>query len=124
MYTITKEFHCCSSHVLEGLPAEHPCSRLHGHNYVIKVELKGRSLNEVGFIKDYRELQPIKEWIDNNMDHQHLNDVHPFQVVNNPSAENIAFSLYYIFKGMVDEVSAVEVSETPKTNARYEPATD
>lgn len=116
MFKITKEFHCCSSHQLKGLPAQHPCSHLHGHNYVIKVELQSEELNHVGFIKDYRELDGIKQWIDNNMDHRHLNDVFPF----NPTAEKMARDLCERFHKMVPEIIAVEVSETPKTNARYE----
>jgi 6-pyruvoyltetrahydropterin/6-carboxytetrahydropterin synthase len=89
---------------------------LHGHNYIIKVELRSGSLNEVGFIKDYRELDNIKKWIDDNMDHKHLNDTFGF----NPTAENMAFHLCHMFRKWVPEVSAVEISETPKTNARYE----
>jgi 6-pyruvoyltetrahydropterin/6-carboxytetrahydropterin synthase len=118
MFKITKEFHCCSSHQLSGLPETHPCSNLHGHNYVIKVELKSEILNEVGFIKDYRELESIKNWIDLYMDHKHLNNTFVF----NPTAEKIAKELFYHFQRIVPEISAVEVSETPKTNARYEPS--
>lgn len=116
MFKIVKEFHCCSSHQLIGLPDEHPCSRNHGHNYIIKVELKSETLNEVGFVVDYRELGVIKEFIDDNMDHQFLNDVFAF----NPTAENMCKFLYEKFHTIFPEISAVEVSETPKTNARYE----
>lgn len=117
MYTISKEFHFSASHILHGLADGHPCGRLHGHNYVIKVELKGSTTNKHGFIKDYRELDPIKNWIDNELDHRHLNDVFGDM---QPSAENMAHWLYFAFKGMVPDVSAVTVCETPKTSARYE----
>ena len=120
MYTIRKEFSCCSSHVLTGLPKEHPCARLHGHNYVITVELKSRSLNTTGFVEDYRQLDDIKYWIDNIMDHHHLNDIFDF----NPTAENMAAHMYKIFKKEHPTLCAVEVSETPKTIARFEPGTD
>lgn len=117
MYIISKEFAFSASHQLEGLPETHPCSRLHGHNYVIKVELSGIVLNKIGFIVDYRALDDIKKFIDGTLDHQHLNDVLPF----NPTAENMSKHLYEYFHHLHPEVSAVEVSETPKTNARYEP---
>lgn len=117
MYKITKEFHFSASHQLKGLPEEHPCSRLHGHNYIIKVELSSETLDEVGFTVDYRELDSVKKFIDRELDHQHLNEVLPF----NPTAENMAQYLYEIFWRMQPTVTAVEVSETPKTNARYEP---
>lgn len=117
MYTIRKEFACSCMHFLVGLPEEHPCARHHGHNYVIVVELKSETLNKVGFVKDYGELKPIKDWIDEKMDHRPLNDVFPF----NPTAEKIAAHLFELFKPEHPALCAVEVSETPKTMARYEP---
>lgn len=116
MYKISKQFSFSASHILEGLPLEHPCSRLHGHNYVVTVHLRAKQLNNVGFIKDYRELDSVKRYIDGTLDHRHLNDVLSF----NPTAENMAKYLYDIFKKDIPELYAVEVSETPKTTAIYE----
>jgi len=116
MYKISKQFSFSASHILEGLYPDHPCSRLHGHNYVVTVHLKSAVLDEKGFVKDYRELNSIKEYIDNHLDHRHLNDVLPF----NPTAENLARQLYEIFVKEIPEIYAVEISETPKTTAIYE----
>ncbi|MBD8387543.1 6-carboxytetrahydropterin synthase QueD [Dysgonomonas sp. BGC7] len=116
MYKISKQFSFSASHILEGLPEEHPCSRLHGHNYVVTVHLRAEKLNAVGFVKDYRELDNVKQYIDNTLDHRHLNDVFDF----NPTAENIAKYLYDVFRKDLSELYAVEVSETPKTTAIYE----
>lgn len=118
MYTISKEFHCSSSHRLAGLPPEHPCSRMHGHNYIVTVELSTDTLDGVGFVTDYRALDPIKQFVDGVMDHKHLNDVFQF----NPTAENMAKYIYELFKPIFPQLSAVCISETPKTNCRYEPA--
>ncbi|WP_029906431.1 6-carboxytetrahydropterin synthase QueD [Prevotella sp. 10(H)] len=116
MYKISKQFSFSASHILEGLPQEHPCSRLHGHNYVVTVHLRAKDLNNVGFVKDYRELSVVKEYIDQRLDHRHLNDIVPF----NPTAELLAKYLYDVFKKYIPELYAVEVSETPKTTAIYE----
>ena len=116
MYKISKEFSFSASHILHGLADCHPCSRLHGHNYVVTIHLKSATLNEVGFVKDYRELELVKKYIDDNLDHRHLNDLFEF----NPSAENLAKHLYDIFSEMIPEIYAVEISETPKTSAIYE----
>lgn len=116
MYKISKQFAFSASHILNGLAENHPCGRLHGHNYVITVHLKSNSLTSAGFVKDYRELQFIKDYIDTNLDHRHLNDI--FE--GNPSAENIAKQLFDIFKLQLPELYAIEVSETPKTTAIYE----
>lgn len=116
MYKISKQFAFSASHILKGLPAGHPCTRLHGHNYVVTVHLKAESLNDAGFVRDYRDLDSVKEYIDVNLDHRHLNDILPF----NPTAEHIARYLYDLFKVDIPELYAIEVSETPKTSAIYE----
>ena len=116
MYKISKQFAFSASHQLNCLEESHPCARLHGHNYVVTVHLKAEKLNNIGFVKDYRALSIVKDYIDNQLDHRHLNDIIP----GNPTAENIAFFLYSIFKKDIPELFAVEVSETPKTSAIYE----
>ena len=122
MFTISKEFSFCASHQLMGLPEDHPCSRIHGHNYVVIAEFQSSYLNDEGFILDYREMVPIKEYIDKELDHQHLNDV----IRINPTAELMAEYLFHEFQELftisnASRLSAVIVKETPKTMARYEP---
>ena len=117
MYIISKEFHFSASHVLHGLRDGHPCARLHGHNYIITVYLRSEQTNEVGFVTDYNDLLPIKNYIDNQLDHRHLNNVFPDI---NPSAELIAYKLYQQFKQEFPQLYKVEISETPKTKASYE----
>lgn len=115
MYTITKEFHFSASHQLETLPPEHQCARLHGHNYIVELVLQAETVDGHGFVVDYLELAPFKAYIDQTMDHNHLNDVMDCPT----SAENIARHLYEWAKDRWSEVSAVRVSETPKTWAEY-----
>jgi len=115
MFTITKEFHFSASHQLDTLPPDHQCARLHGHNYIVELVLQAETVDQHGFVVDYLELKPFKEYIDCELDHQHLNDV-----MNCPtSAENIARFLYKWAKARWPQVSAVRVSETPKTWAIY-----
>ena len=116
MFTITKEFSFCAAHQLTQLREGHPCSRVHGHNYKVKVELKSSDLDKQQMVQDYGELKPIKDWIDEKLDHQNLNNIIP----GAPTAEVIASWIYYRWKTQFPLLSAVEVSETDKTNARYE----
>lgn len=116
MYKISKEFSFSASHILEGLSTDHPCSRLHGHNYTVTVHLEAEDLDSVGFVKDYRQLDNVKKYIDDNLDHRHLNDVYDF----NPTAERLAKHLYDLFIECIPQLKAVEISETPKTTAIYE----
>lgn len=141
MFTIAKRFEFSASHVLAGLADDHPCARLHGHNYIVEVELRGDTVDGRGFVLDYGELAPFKRWIDDTLDHRHINDV----VEWNPTAEHLAVwlhtqacnvlglgsepdadvSLSGLVMGSSAElhpwVSAVRVYETPKTVAEYRP---
>lgn len=118
MYRITKEFAFSASHRIPGLPDDHPCARLHGHNYVVQVELAAEALDRVGFVRDYRELAALKDYIDGELDHRHLNDVLGDDMV---TAERLARHLHDWCAARWPEVAAVRVSETPKTWAEYRP---
>lgn len=115
MYLIRKEFHFSASHQLTQLSAEHPCARLHGHNYVVELVLWARETDQFGFVVDYLALKPFKQYIDETLDHRHLNDLFDFPT----SAENIARHLYDWAKIRWQELIGVRVSETPKTWAEY-----
>lgn len=119
MYKISKEYHFSASHQLFGLPDDHQCSRLHGHNYVVEVELQAENLNRHGFVRDYHELDALKRYIDETIDHRHLNDV---LGPENTTAENLAKHFYDWCVSRWPEVSAVRMKETPKTSAEYRPA--
>ncbi|WP_104820703.1 6-carboxytetrahydropterin synthase [Kitasatospora sp. MMS16-BH015] len=121
MLSITKEFHFSASHILDVLPSWHQCARFHGHNYIVELELSATpdQLTEAGFVRDYRELDPFKKWLDETLDHRHLNEVVPPGL--SPSSENLALWIFETWQGRFPELSAVSISETPKTWATYRP---
>lgn len=82
---ISKDFGFSASHVLDGLPPTHKCTRLHGHSYRVRVTLSGQA-DEMGFVLDLCELAWVREVIDAELDHRHLNDI----LDVNPTAENLA----------------------------------
>jgi 6-pyruvoyltetrahydropterin/6-carboxytetrahydropterin synthase len=123
MFTIAKRFSFSASHRLDGLPDEHPCSRLHGHNYEVEVISESAELDAVGFVHDYAAVAPLRDLVAATIDHRHLNDVLPGPT----TAEAIAWWLYERAKEVLDpvvaaKVVAVRVSETPSTWAEYRPA--
>jgi 6-pyruvoyltetrahydropterin/6-carboxytetrahydropterin synthase len=130
MFTISKTFPFSASHVLRGLPDDHPCGRMHGHNYVIAVEVSG-GVDEVGFVIDYGELAPVKRFIDDTLDHRHLNDVTWFPPGFNPTAEHLAYEVAHVLVRLVPRLAELRdagrvrwragVSETPKTWAWCDP---
>ena len=118
MYSIAKRFAFSASHTIGGLPSQHPCSRLHGHNYEVEVVLEAEDLDEVGFIRDYRELSALKEFLELTVDHKHLNDVLGH---DRTTAEVVSRWLYDWCVTRWPEVVAVRVCETPRTWAEYRP---
>lgn len=118
MFRITKEFHFSASHQLCQLPADHQCARLHGHNYVVVVELAAAELNAFGFVRDYQELAPFKQYVDDHFDHRHLNEVLGHDAV---TAERLALHFFDWCVARWPETVAVKVSETPKTWAEFRP---
>lgn len=119
-FRISKEFHFSASHRLDGLAEGHPCGRLHGHNYVVALELSAGpdGLDPTGFVRDYGDLSEFSRWLDDDVDHRHLNDL---LTDRNPSAENLARWLYERWLPRFPELSSVRISETPKTWAEYRP---
>ncbi|MDR2586375.1 MAG: 6-carboxytetrahydropterin synthase QueD [Prevotellaceae bacterium] len=108
MYTIEKRLEISASHSLT-LDYESKCQDLHGHNWVIMVYCRSRTLNDNGMVIDFTE---IKRHIHDRIDHKNLNEVLPF----NPTAENIA-------KWICDEIPLcykVEVQESEGNIAIYE----
>ncbi len=116
MFEISKTFEFAASHQLTGLPETHKCSRLHGHNYRVTVTLRSERLDSHSMVLDYAEMDIIKRYLDDTLDHRHLNDV--FSTADT-TAENLAFILYRAFSGLVPFLYKVTVSETDKTVASY-----
>ena len=118
MYTISKRFAFSASHIIGGLPHDHPCGRLHGHNYQVEVTLQSPALDHVGFVRDFHDLSELRQYIDRTLDHKHLNDVLGH---DRTTSEVISQWLYEWCKARWPEVIAVRVSETPNTWAEYRP---
>lgn len=118
MFIISKQYSFSCSHQLFGLAPDHPCSRMHGHNYIVEIELSAPTLNQHGFVRDYHELNALKDYIHDKIDHRHLNDVFGQDAT---TAEHLAKHFYDWCKARWPEVTAARVSETPKTWATYRP---
>jgi 6-pyruvoyltetrahydropterin/6-carboxytetrahydropterin synthase len=116
MYRISKTFEFSAAHQLLGLPDEHKCARVHGHNYKVEVFLESPVLDLTGFVRDYGELRPLKWWLEQTFDHRNCNDV-----MAQPTAELMAKLVYERAATMFPEVTAVRVSETENTTAWYAP---
>lgn len=82
MYIVSKRMEIAGCHRLD-LSYESKCANLHGHNWIVTVYCKSRTLNDDGMVVDFTH---IKEAIHSRLDHGNFNEILPF----NPTAENIA----------------------------------
>jgi 6-pyruvoyltetrahydropterin/6-carboxytetrahydropterin synthase len=123
MYEVTVERSFAAGHYLRNYKGK--CENPHGHNYKIRVTLQGRELDAAGLLLDFKDLKSVMKRTIERLDHQMMNDVEPFTVLN-PSAENIAKYFYDqtntelkdLTRGRVS-VKDVTVYETDVTTATY-----
>lgn len=97
------------------------CERVHGHNYVVEVQIEGESLNEIGLLMDFNEVKEILKEITGPLDHSLLNKLPVFQEVN-PTAENIARHIFRELKARLPShlrVVRVTVWENENTAGYY-----
>lgn len=116
MFTIEKTFTFEAAHFLRDFDGD--CGRIHGHSYRVVLVLQSATLDATGFVREFRDLDQFKHHLDQNFDHQLLNDIAPFNVIN-PTTELLACELFGIAKGMFPETACVRVSETAKTSVEY-----
>src|ERR1700681_1669908 len=77
-----------SAHQLRGYKGK--CENLHGHNYKIEIYVRGSELNNIGLLVDFVELKAAADDVVLYLDHRNINELPPFDVELNPSAENLA----------------------------------
>ena len=82
MFIVKKRMEIAGAHRL-NLDYESKCANLHGHNWIVTVWCKSKTLDDNGMVMDFTH---IKREVQDKLDHKFLNDVVEF----NPTAENIA----------------------------------
>jgi 6-pyruvoyltetrahydropterin/6-carboxytetrahydropterin synthase len=123
MFEVTVEDTFAAGHYLRNYRGK--CENPHGHNYKVRVTLRGRELDKAGLLLDFKDLKEAIKPVMDRLDHQMLNELDPFTRVN-PSAENIA---KYFFEETQAHLRAatngrvtvkdVTIWETDTTTATY-----
>src|SRR5690348_1009809 len=124
MFEVSVEHTFAAGHALRNYRGK--CENVHGHNYRVRVIIRGPELDQTGMLIDFVELKHLLRRISEPLDHVFLNDIAPFTELN-PSAENIA---RYICEKMQEgirrenpvEVAEVQVWETDIQSATYRPS--
>ena len=109
-----------SAHSLRNYPGD--CSRLHGHNWQVEVSVCSQVLDDNGIAIDFREIKKQTKLVIKRVDHQYLNEIEPFDVLN-PTAENIAKYFFDEVGLLVNnenvKVKDVVIWETPRLAVTY-----
>ena len=146
MHTIKLQLHPFSAahRLVKGY--KRACNNLHGHNYVIDVMLKTKTLNTLDFVVDFTDIKSLfGDWIKENWDHATLVSELDAPLLNflqaekqkhyvilgshNTTAERLAEFLFHQFNTLLQKqyhdnsnspvLTEVNVFETPLTYAGY-----
>jgi 6-pyruvoyltetrahydropterin/6-carboxytetrahydropterin synthase len=130
MFEISVEETFAAGHALRGYHGK--CENPHGHNYRLRITLRGPQLDQAGLLYDFVHLKQAIHAVVEHVDHKFLNDQAPFDVLN-PSAENMAKYFHdEILRRMNGAqsgnpggttIARVDVWETDTTKASYFPDT-
>jgi len=123
MFQVTVEDTFAAGHYLRNYRGK--CENPHGHNYKVRVTLCGEELDRAGLLLDFKDLKDVMRDTVDRLDHQMINDLEPFTVLN-PSAENLAKYFYDQTQAKLRSatngrvrVKDVTVWETDATTATY-----
>lgn len=137
MTRISRTYTFSAAHRIEGHPK---CGRLHGHNYILTVEVSGE-IREDGMVLDYGELDVIVKPVVEAMDHRYIvsrtnrNAGDPYllaavsghredDIFDLPcqasTAEEMCIFLHKAFSARLPGLKvAVGLKETPRSDAHY-----
>jgi 6-pyruvoyltetrahydropterin/6-carboxytetrahydropterin synthase len=106
MFEVAVEKTFAAGHSLRNYKGK--CENVHGHNYRVRVTIEGDTLSSNGLLVDFVDIKKQLVEIIDRLDHQFINDVEPFTVLN-PSAENLAKYFYDELSGKLNNHSEVPV---------------
>jgi 6-pyruvoyltetrahydropterin/6-carboxytetrahydropterin synthase len=124
MFEVSVDATFAAAHSLRGYQGK--CENLHGHNYKVRLTVAGPQLDEIGLLQDFTSLKRVLRAIVDKLDHQHLNEMSPFDKLN-PSAENLARFIHdesardLAGKLGNSKLASVTVWETETASATYKP---
>jgi queuosine biosynthesis protein QueD len=121
MFEVSVEQTFAAGHALRNYHGK--CENVHGHNYRVEITIAGEQLNSIGLLVDFVEVKRLMSGVVDYLDHQFINELSPFDVIN-PSAENMAKYFYdEVSRGIPGEVriAQVKIWETDTAAAVYRP---
>ncbi|MEI6430684.1 MAG: 6-carboxytetrahydropterin synthase QueD [bacterium] len=87
MYEIVVERSFAGAHFLPEYPGK--CRNMHGHNYHVRVYLRGAELDRFGMLADFGAVKATLDSVLERFDHRCLNELPEFADIP-PSTEHLA----------------------------------
>lgn len=111
---ITRRYTFEAAHQLPNVPDGHKCKNLHGHSYRVMLTLEAESwpITPQGWVVDFSEVDVRAMPLISRLDHGCLNNI-----VDNPTAENLAVYILEELSGEMPELIEVTVQETDRSSA-------
>ena len=105
MFTVTKRIEISAAHSLD-LPYESKCKNIHGHNWIIEVEVSAVKLNGCGMVLDFTVISKVVK----QYDHKTINNL----MTTNPTAEHIAELIAFKINRLLDDEEQSSPQSTPR----------
>jgi 6-pyruvoyltetrahydropterin/6-carboxytetrahydropterin synthase len=128
MYSLKVQGSFSSAHNLRGYKGK--CEDLHGHNWIVEMDVKSDKLDKIGMVLDFKYLKKELNAVLEKLDHKYLNRIPYFSAEGgsasggkkvNPTSENIAKYIYDQLKPVVSQISSVTIWENATSSATYAP---
>ncbi len=113
---IFKEFTFEAAHRLPHVPADHKCSRLHGHSYQVAVHVEGEVDERAGWAMDFADIECAMKPVLARLDHYYLNEI---EGLENPTSEVLARWIWERLEGGLVGLAQVTLRETCSSGCTY-----
>ena len=114
---IFKDFRIEAAHRLIHVPDGHPCGRGHGHQWRIRIYVKGDASEKTGWIMDFADIKKAFQPIHDRLDHGFLNEVPGLE---NPTCEIIARWMWRELHPALPGLSRILIRETDTSGCIYQ----
>nr|WP_157990704.1 6-carboxytetrahydropterin synthase QueD [Candidatus Erwinia haradaeae] len=116
MITLFKDFKFEAAHYLPYVPNGHKCGNLHGHSFVVRLEVSAEINPRTGWVMDFSDIKLAFHPLYTQLDHANLNQISGLE---NPTSEVLAVWICQKIKPILPALSAVTVQETCNSGCIY-----
>jgi 6-pyruvoyltetrahydropterin/6-carboxytetrahydropterin synthase len=109
-------FDFAASRYLPRLPASHPCSRMHGHTFQVRLVMRGEVDPASGWMVDFGDVEQRIGTVRELVDHRCLNDIPGLE---NPTTEILAEWLWRRLAADLPGLYEITVQEHPTRGITY-----